>query len=263
MPIARLLAPARAARLALGFLFASGIAGAVAGPDGAPAELRAEATNLLAVVSARYGAITNLSCTVRRQADGGGGEIVSRVVFARGGLLNVETLSPETRRVVVDGEYAWTKGKDDKAPKRVPFDEQLPAQKASVTNLPASPEDALSALDPATGADRVPPEKPWARQVVFHLAGSAQDSPGRAVVSFDDSGRIRALDIFGDADLRWRIVSYAWNAPVEAVPGVWLFGRSSTETAIDGRPAILQTRFDNLRANEPVDPETFDAKKVF
>lgn len=263
VPIARQSAPARVAWLALGFLLSAGLATAPAEPSEGPAELRAEATNLLSVVSARYAAVTNLSCTVRREAGEGGGEIVSRVVFARGGLLNVETLSPEPRQVVVDGESAWTKGPGDKAPRRVPFEKQLPAQKASVLNLPASPEEAISALDPASATDRDAPESPWARQVVFKLAGSEPDAPGRAVVSLDGVGRIRALDIFGDADLRWRIVTYTWNAPVEAMQGVWLFGRSSTETAIDGRPATVHTRFDNLRANGAVAPETFDAKKVF
>lgn len=263
VPTARLSAPVRAARLALGLVLSAGLATAFAGPSDSPDELRAEATNLLSVVAARYSAVTNLSCTVRREAGEGGGEIVSRVIFARGGLLNVETLSPEPRQVVVDGESAWTKGMGDKAPRRVPFKDQLPAQLASVMNLPASPEEAISALDPSSGTDRDAPESPWARQAVFKLAGAAPDAPGRAVVSLDGNGRIRAIDIFGDESLRWRIVTYTWNAPVEAVPGVWLFGRSSTETAVDGRPVTVHTRFDNLRANEAIAPETFDAKKVF
>lgn len=228
-----------------------------------PAELAAPATNLLAAVAARHAAVTNLSCTVRRQVPGGGGELVSRVVFARGGKLAVETLAPETKRVVVDGESAWTKGPDDKKPRRVAFADQSPAQKASVLCVPASPEESLALLDPATGVDLPAPSPPHARQTVFRLGGAPADAPGRALVSLDAEGRVRALDLFSDADLRWRAASYAWDAPVEVLPGVWLFGRSTAETAVDGRPVALTTRFDNLRANQPLDPDAFDAAKAF
>ncbi|MBQ9726736.1 MAG: hypothetical protein IJV65_04445 [Kiritimatiellae bacterium] len=228
-----------------------------------PAALAAPATNLLAAVSAGYAAVTNLSCTVRRQVPDGDGELVSRVVFARGGRLAVETLEPETRRVVVDGESAWTKGAADKKPRRVAFAEQSPAQKASVLCVPASPEEALAALDGATGADLPSPAPPHARQTVFRLKAAPPDAPGRALVSLDGQGRIRAVDLFADADLRWRVASYAWDAPVEVLPGVWLFGRSTAETAVDGKPVALSTRFDNLRANRPLDPGLFDAAKAF
>lgn len=228
-----------------------------------PAELAAPATNLLAAVCARYGAVTNLSCAVRRQVPAGGDELVSRVVFARGGRLNVETLAPEAKRVVVDGESAWTKSPGDKEPRRVAFADQSPAQKASVLCVPASPEEALAPLDPATGSDLPVPAEPFARQTVFRLRGAPPDAPGRALVSLDAAGRVRAVDLFSDAALRWRAASYAWDAPVEVLPGVWLFGRATAETAVDGSPVALSTRFDNLRANGDVDPDLFDADKAF
>ena len=207
--------------------------------------------------------MTNLSCTVRRQIPGEDGELVSRVVFARGGRLNVETLSPVARRVVVDGESAWSKGPDDKKPRRVAFDDQLPAQKANALCVPASPEESLSALDPATGVDLPSPAEPHARQTVFRLRGAPPDAPVRALVSLDAEGRVRAVDLFADAGLRWRAASYAWDAPVEVLPGVWLFGRSTAETVVDGRPVALSTRFDNICANAEIDPGLFDAETVF
>lgn len=251
-------APARAFRSAAGaFLFSAAAAAAE------PAGLSAPATNLLAAVSADWAAITNLSCTVRRQIPGEDGELVSRVVFARGGRLNVETLAPEPRRVVVDGDSAWTKDPDDKKPRRVAFDDQSPAQKANVRFVPASPEGSLDALDPATGTDRPTPDAPWRRQTVFRFLGAPPEATTRAVVSVDEAGRIRAVDVFLDEACRWRVASYAWDAPVEVLPGVWLFSRTTAETLVDGKPLALATRFDNLRANQPLDPDLFDAEKAF
>ena len=254
-------APARAVRSAAGALFLLGCSAARAAEPAAGSAV--PATNLLAAVSAGYAAVTNLSCTVRRQIPGEDGELVSRVVFARGGRLNVETLAPEPRRVVVDGESAWSKGPDDGKPVRVAFADQSPAQKANVLCVPASPEEQLSALDGATGADLPSPAPPHARQTAFRFKGAPPGAPGRAVVSFDAEGRVRAVDLFADADLRWRVASYAWDAPVEVLPGVWLFGRATAETAVDGRPVALSTRFDGIRANAALDPDLFDAEKAF
>lgn len=256
---ARTLAPARAIRSAFGALLFLPVFALAA----EPAELSTPATNLLAAVSARYAAVTNLSCTVRRQLPGGGGELVSRVIFARGGRLVSETLSPEPRLAVVDGEAAWTKGAQDKAPRRVAFADQTPAQKASVRCVPASPEEMLLALDPATGADRPAPDAPWRRQTVFRIAGAPPEATPRAVVSLDGAGRVRAVDLFSDEACRWRVASYAWDAPVEILPGVWLFSRSTAESIVDGQPLALATRFDGLLANQALDPDVFDAEKAF
>ena len=252
-------APARALWSALGAFLFSAASARAAGPT----ELSTPATNLLAAVFARYAAVTNLSCTVRRQLPGGDGELVSRIVFARGGRLVSETLAPEPRLAVVDGEAAWTKGAQDKKPRRVAFDDQSPAQKASVQCVPASPEEMLVALDPATGADRPAPDPPWRRQAVFRVLGAPPEATVRAVVSLDGAARVRAVDLFSDEACRWRVASYAWDAPVEVLPGVWLFSRSTAETVVDGRPLALATRFDSLLANQSLDPGLFDAEKAF
>ena len=259
MRSARSSAPARAFRSTAGALLFLAASASAEGPD----VLSAPAADLLAAAAASRAAVTNLACTVRRQLAAGGGELVSRVVWARGGRLGVETLSPEPRRVVVDGEWAWTKSPDDKEPRRVPFDGQSPAQKANALCVPASPEETLSALDPASAADRPVPESPWARQTAFRFLGAPPDAPGRALVSFDGEGRVRAVDLFSDADLRWRVASHSFDAPVEVLPGVWLFARTTAETVVDGKPVALTTRYDGLRANQPLDPDAFDAEKAF
>ena len=216
--------------LALGAFLFSGAAACAA--DDVPGTLSTPATNLLAVVAEGYASISNLSCAVRRQVAGSDEELVSRIVFARGGRLNSETFAPESRQAVVDGTFAWTKGEKDRKPRRTPFDDQSPAQKASVLCVPASPEEALRTLDPATAVDRPDPAAPNARQIVFRLLGAKPDASGRALVSLDGAGRVRAVELFADAEFRWRLATYTWDSPVEVLPGVWLFGRSTAETAM-------------------------------
>ena len=256
-------APARAILwLAFGaFLFSAPVIRGGEDVRGLP-ELSTPATNLLAAVTARYAAITNLTCDVRRQVPGKSEEFVSRVAFARGGRLHVETLAPDRSRAIVDGQAAWTKSEKDKKPRRVAFEDQSPAQKSSVLCVPASPEEILLTLDPASGADR-PSAAPHARQVVFRIRNAAPDAPGRAIVSLDEAGRVRGVDLFADTGFRWRVASYAWDVPVEVAPGVWLFGRASAETAVDGHPVTLLTRFDHLRANQELDPDLFNAERAF
>ena len=256
-------AQARILWFALGALLLFETAACSGGESAVLAELSVPATNLLAVVSDRYSAVTNLACVVRRQIAGKDAESVSRVVFARGGRLNAEMLAPNRRRVIVDGESAWTKDEKDKKPHRVAFDKQSPAQKASVLCVPASPEEVLCTLDPASGIDLADSASSYARQVAFRMRDDAMDSQRRALVSVDDAGRIRTVNLFADTDCRWRVVSYAWDIPTEVLPGVWLFARSTVETAVNGTPVTLTTRSDNLRVNQDLAPELFDADKAF
>lgn len=260
-------APARAARLFAGAFFAlaafAAAGGDVAGRHGEPEALFVPATNLIAAVCSRYEAVSNLSFTVRREIPGKQAEMISRVVFARGGKLSSETLSPERRRTVVDGEFAWTLSSGGKKPRKTPFAEQSPAQKASVLCVPASPEESLSALDGATGVDCENDGGTFARKVVFRFLDAPAASGKRAVVALDAEGRVRQLDVFSDADLRWRLASFSWDAPKEVLPGVWLFAKTATETAVDGNPLRVVSRFDGLRANTAIDEGVFDAVKVF
>lgn len=260
------IAPAGAARLLAGALFCAPCAlrAADAPADGPlPPALSAPATNVIETVLAGYAAVSNLSCTVRRSLPGGDAQMVSRVIFARGGRLSSETILPERRRALVDGQFAWTLSPGGKKPRKVPFDEQSPAQKASVLCLPASPEESLRALDGTSGLDVPPASAEFARTVSFRFRNDPPDSGKRALVSMDAAGRIREIDVFSDAGARWRIASFSWDSPVEAIPGVWLFGKETAESAIDGKPVSAVSRFEAIRANSPIDESAFDAEKVF
>ena len=230
-----------------------------------PAELSVPATNVLAAVSGRYAAVTNVSCTVRRETESGGsstGETVSRVVWARGGRLNVQALAPAQKRTVIDGVSVWSAAKGDRPSVRAVPD-QNPVQAANLFSVPASPEERLAPLDPATASEIDPPAAPFARQIALRPRSMSEGGAAATVVSFDAEGRVVRLEAFADESRTALLATLSFESPVEAVSGAWLFGREVFETAVDGRPVRTSSRFDRLRVNEDLPPSVFDPKAFF
>lgn len=267
MPALACPAPGRTLRSAVGaFLLLAACSAAEGAEASLPAELSVPATNVLAAVSARYAAVTNVSCTVRRETASGGssvGAAVSRIVWARGGRLNVQALAPAEKRTVIDGVSVWSAAKGDR-PSRSPVAEQNPVQAANLFSVPASPEERLAPLDPATATEIVPAAEPFARQIAFRpQTAPAGTASATTVVSFDAEGRVVRLEAFADESRTAMLGSLSFESAVEAVPGAWLFGREVFETAVDGRPVRTVSRFDRLRVNEALPPSIFDPKAFF
>ena len=261
------IAPARPLLAALGaFLFLPAL-DAAAADDPAPAELSVPATNALDAVSARYAAVTNVECTVRRavSADGRGGgsaEAVSRIAWARGNRLNVRKMAPEKRRTVIDGQTVWTAAEGEKEPVTFPVADQLPTQASNLRAVPASPEESLSPLDPASAEDIVPAAAPYARQIAFHFAETNATS-AVAVVSFDADGFVARLEAFTDEARVGLVFTTDFSAPVDPVPGVRLFRKIETVSTIEGRTVRAVSTFSQLRVNEALPPSIFDPKAFF
>ena len=247
--------------------------------DAPPPELAAPATNVLAAVAARLAPVTNASCTVRRSfrmADDDEGKTLSRISWARGGFLNVQALRPERRRTVVDGREAWS-GPDEPGARAAavrPLAAQTPLQAANLFSVPGSPEERLAALDPASAEEIVPAAAPFARQIAFRplasvaalsrsRGGAARPEPPSTIVSFDAAGRVAALEVFADASRMRLLLEVAYEAPFEALPGVWLFRRECVRTAVGGKSVETVTAFDRFRVNAPPPPGAFDPHSFF
>ena len=259
-------APARSLRSVAGACLSCAAVLAGRADAAEPPELSVPATNVLAAVSARYAAVTNVSCTVRRETDAGGssaGETVARVVWARGGRLNVQALAPAEMRTVIDGVSVWSAAKGDKPSVRA-VSGQNPVQAANLFSVPASPEERLAPLDSSTASEIDPPAAPFARQIALRpRSAPAEAAAAATVVSFDAEGRVVRLEAFADESRTALLASLSFEAPAEALPGVWLFGREVFETSVDGRPVRTVSRFDRIRANEALPPSVFDPKAFF
>ena len=259
------IAPARSFLAAFGvFLFA----GATLPAFSKSAELSVAATNVLDAVSARYDVVTNVACTVRRAVsangrDGGGSaEAVSRIAWERGNRLNVQKLAPEKRRTVIDGQSVWTAAEGEGKPVTFAVSDQLPSQAANLRSVPASPEETLATLDPASAAEITPAAPPFARQVAFHYADTNAIT-AVAVLSFDVDGFVCRLEAFTDETRSALVFTTDFLAPIEPIPGVRLFRKIETVSTIEGRTVRAVSSFSQLRVNETLPPSVFDPKAFF
>ena len=231
------------------------------------AELSVPATNVISAVSVRYAAATNVSCTVRRRLavdgkDGSSTEAVSRIVWARGGYLNAQMIAPQRRRTVIDGKTVRIAAEGDKEPISFSVADQLPSQAVNLSSVPASPEEALAVLDPASAEDVSPPAAPFARQIAFHFADT--NAPNAvALVSFDGDGCVARLETFDDASRTTQAWSTSFSSPFEPSPGLRLFRRIETLSVIGGRTVHAISSYDRLRVNETLPPSVFDPKAFF
>jgi outer membrane lipoprotein-sorting protein len=234
----------------------------------APGTLAAAAAEVLDAVHAQYAAVSNVSCTVRREAaDGRGGkaESMSRIVWARGDRMNVQMLKPAARRTVIDGETIRIKGPRDEAPAIYHVTNQTPSQVANLRSVPGSPEELLAPLSGllATSSGAKPP---FARTVTFMDKGP-DGTPAfpLATVSFDDLGRVGRIDFPPPPDDAEDAATstITFHGAFEALPGVWLFRRVETETNLGGRSLRTVSRFDKFSVNGELPASLFDPKAFF
>lgn len=245
----------------------NGIPGAAAKPAPAPAvpaTLSVPADSVIAAVSAQYAAISNLSCTVRREASDASGktaETMSRVDWARGDRMRVQGLKGSRRLVVIDGTSIHMKAPEDASPSVYLVENQTPTQFANLRSVPGSPEEMLAplALLEAAEAETVPP---FARTVSFAQSG---DKAPAAYLSFDSLGRVARLDFFtyGEDGKRDSSSSAMFKSPQEVLPGVWLFRRVESKSSM-GEPSISAvSRFDRFVVNDEMPDSLFDPSGDF
>ena len=232
-----------------------------------PAVLDVPAKDAIAAVRAQYAAVSNLTCTVRREVDNGKGgkaEVMSRVAWARGDRMNVQTVKPVQRRVVIDGVTVQMKAAADQAPSIYQVTNQTPSQFANLRSVPGSPEEMLAPFADLSAADR-PAKPPLARTVAFSLKEADGRPVVAAAVSFDDLGRVARIDFFPDGpeDAEHPRSSAVFRGALEALPGIWLFRRVETESVLSGRTIKAVSRFDKFEVNGDIPDSLFDPKAFF
>lgn len=232
-----------------------------------PALLDTPASNVLAAVRAQYSAVSNLTCTVRREAatgKGGKSEMMSRVAWARGDRMNVQIVMPVQRRVVIDGVTVQVKAAEDESPAVYQVTNQTATQFANLRSVPGSPEEMLAPFANMSAIDR-PAKTPFARSVAFSSTETNGHIVVAATVSFDNLGRVARIDFFPDGpdDAEHPRSSAVFLGAFEARPGIWLFRRVETETFLSGRTIKTVSRFDKFEVNGNLPDSLFDPKSFF
>ncbi len=223
------------------------------------AVLGAEATNVLSVLSAQYAAITNASCTVRREVsiDGRPATAISKVSWARGNRLSVQTISPEKLFTVIDGRKIWQRYGKDKTWTEKDLSSQMPSQAANMRSVPASPEEILAPLDPLSAKDIAKESENVARTLRFDFAGATNDSR-HASISLLPDGRIKSMNVFRSGTPDVLLSSTEFKGEIEVLPGVWLYKRMETLVYDPNGTIKMKSRFDDIKVNFELDDKVFD-----
>lgn len=212
-----------------------------------------------------YAPVTNLTCSVRRTTSGSirhNATLISNVAYARGDRLNVETISPIPRRIVIDGANLHARRPEGSGIEVTPVANLPPPLLANLRSVPASPEELLAAVDPASATD-LPPAAPAARQIAY--GPLVPDAPAQlTVLSLDDSGLVLSIASYATADRSSPLVATTFSAPTYPLPGIPLYQRQETQTS-DAAGVALRTvsRFESIRVNIPLPAALFDPAAFF
>ena len=212
-----------------------------------------------------YAPVTNLTCSVRRTTSGSlrhNATLISNVAYARGDRLNVETISPIPRRIVIDGANLHARLPEGSGIEVTPVADLPPPLLANLRSVPASPEELLAAVAPSSAAD-LPPVAPAARQIAY--GPLVPDAPAQlTVLSLDESGLVLSIASYASADRSTLLATTTFSAPTYPLPGIPLYQRQELQTS-DAAGVALRTvsRFESIRVNIPLPASLFDPAAFF
>jgi hypothetical protein len=205
---------------------------------------------------AENGKILSVRCEIRRETEVGGTTVptLSRVWFERSDRLRVETVTPDARRIVVDGKaiYKWIDGQ--KQGVRLPLAEAPGPELIQVRRVPGTAEEYLLRL-------RGLPETELPAEAGFPVRRAYTPSAPHpyTVLSLDATGRLARVEFF-DPDVRTnRLLRVDFEGWKEAKPGIWIACLQKTEAwGRDGMEVRETLRVNALAVNDPIEPEQFD-----
>lgn len=205
---------------------------------------------------ADYASVKTVRCDIRRETrvEGRRVKTLSRVWYQRPDRLRVETVTPEPRRIIVDGTniYKWIEGQDEGV--RIPLAEASAAELMQVRKVPGSPEDYLLRLQ---GVPEV--ELPASAQFPVRCGYAAEDPKPYAELSLGEDGRLAQVELFASPMREDRLVRVLFRNWREPAPGIVFPCLQQTTLAAPGGKTIHETvRVSALSVNEAFDGAIFD-----
>ncbi len=201
-------------------------------------------------------AITTVRCDIRRETlvDGRRVHTLSRVWYARPDRLRVETVTPEPRRILVDGTniYKWVEGHAEGV--RIPLAEAAEAELLQVRKVPGTAEDYLLRV-------RGVPEQvlPPTDSFPVRRGYAAPEPHPFTALAMDSQGRLGQVSYFSTAAQTNRLLQVEFGGWREAQPGLWFpCLQQATVTGPDGKTIRETLRVSALVVNQPFDSSLFE-----
>ncbi len=200
--------------------------------------------------------IRSIQCEIRRDTEVGGSTIrtLSRIAFERPDRLDVETVTPSARKIVVDGTaiYKWIDGQVTGV--RIPLAGADKRELVQVRRVPATADEHLLRLQGAPETI-LPAEDGFPVRRAYTPAAPHPYT----VLALDATGRLARLEFFDPDAHTNRLLRVDFEGWKEVKPGIWIACLQKTESkGRDGIEVRETLRVSALAVNEPVDPGQFD-----
>ena len=192
-----------------------------------------------------YSALTNISCEIVRSGaspvSGDSGrrfrKMVSRVVFARGGLLHVRNIIPVKRTVVCDGRKVWMKTEFDAEPEVRSVEELSPVMRNELFSVPGTCDSVFADLDASSET-----ELPSTSEFPVRRAFRSRNKNSSAVtwVECDASNRVVSVKAFAGGQTEVPVFKVTYGDFTEPIPGVWIPGTHKTEVLDSRRQCLIR-----------------------
>lgn len=242
--------PMKTGRIICGYAMIAGLVWA-----GLP---RAAAANLVDDLLADYSRVKSLSCEIQRdsEAEGQKSRTLSRMYYRAPNQINVQNLSPLKRTVVVDGSnlFSCIEGETKGFSRPLPLLDK--AMLEQVRKVPGTPMEHLYALQGALETT-LPPTSHYPDRRGYVLPRTY------VVLSLDRQKRPALLEFFDGKDRKRRFGRFEYSNFVSLGPGVWISQRQEVEATLHGVIVKEITRLSDVKLNEPLSGELFDARRVF
>ncbi len=213
-------------------------------------------TSLVERLLTENGKIQRVQCEIRRETEVGGTVVptLSRVWFERPDRLHVETVTPNERRIVVDGKtiHKWIAGQTNGV--LIPLAEAPAQELLQVRRVPATAEEYLLQIrgSPET---TLPPEDGFP----VRRAYTPSAPHPYTVLALDETGRLARLEFFDPSVRTNRLLQVNFGSWKEVKPGIWISCLQKTAGKTRTGTEMKETlRVSSLAVNEPINPEQFD-----
>ena len=182
--------------------------------------------------------------------------MLSRVDFARGDRMHVETVAPLARRIVCDGTRFRVHMEGEPHGCEAAVSKLPDVMLLNLRSVPGSPE---MALQPLAGVKEVPLPATSA----YPRRAGYDNGKTFTVLSLDDAGRLALIEVFDGAGMPKRVATTKFTGYREALPGVWFATVQKTEAKLRGKMRTETQRISNLTVNGTIPEKRFDPEAFF
>jgi len=199
--------------------------------------------------------IQTLRCEIRRERtlEGKTTTRLSRVWYARGGRLRVESVTPLPTRVLADGTtiYKWLDGDPDGV--RLPVSTAPENEKKQLRQVPGTAEEYLLRLEGAV-EEELPPTPDFPRRIGCRLP----DPQPYGILSINRSNLLSRIEFFDSPTQTNRLLLAVFSNWKEVLPNVHIPCLHQIRIEATNGGVIEETvRISRIQVNLPMSDEEF------